>query len=603
MSKLRHHISALAAAAALFIGAAAPAWAQDIAQIAQSDPLIISGAVGTQNTYRYTSSGNGYGSPLSNMIYANLDIKVYGISMPFSFYYSNDNLAFNYPQFSLNMSPSYKNWTGHIGQSSMQFSPYVLNMSFNGVGLEYNSERLRSGVFYGVLRKAINDDPTDAFARTPQYKRLGWGLKVGYGTGRNYLDLYFLSAFDREGSLNEQWRRYISPQENLVVGLKGCVTPCNWMSFSANAAASLFTTDTNAPRLTSTKDTNGNESTPVVDGEGAALVPGTPINGNWDKIFTTRYSTNARFAGDANLNLNFRNISANVSYRLIQPEYTSLGTYYLSNNYHSLGLSANTFLFRRLSLSANLFAQEDNLTKLQLYTTRGFVYNANASMRFAQRYNITASYNGYTQRQSDGTAIVNDTTRVDRRMSSFSVSPTASFEGDVLSHSISASVNYSQNFDRNKFVAKRNDIKTLAIGGNYVVSVNPWDVDITTTYSHQQSTGYRSKYISDVGTIDLGRSFLSEKNLHVSAGINMCYNHIYWQSKSLSIGGQCSASYTLKKDHVFSANFSLMKYGDVNTVSTRSNLDVTNINASLNYVYTFSLFSIKSKKHKEQQQL
>ena len=35
--------------------------AQNIAEIAKSDPLVISGAVGTQNTYRYSSVGNGYG--------------------------------------------------------------------------------------------------------------------------------------------------------------------------------------------------------------------------------------------------------------------------------------------------------------------------------------------------------------------------------------------------------------------------------------------------------------------------------------------------------------------------------------------------------------
>ena len=74
-----------------------PLCAQNIAEIAKSDPLIISGAVGTQNTYRYSSVGNGYGSPMSNTVYANLNISLYGFSMPFSLYYSNDNLSFNYP--------------------------------------------------------------------------------------------------------------------------------------------------------------------------------------------------------------------------------------------------------------------------------------------------------------------------------------------------------------------------------------------------------------------------------------------------------------------------------------------------------------------------
>ena len=86
----------------------------DIATIAKSDPLVITGAVGTQNTYYYSSLGSGYASPLSSSAYANLNISVYGIAMPFSFYYSSDNLSFSHPQFSFNVSPTYKGLTLHL---------------------------------------------------------------------------------------------------------------------------------------------------------------------------------------------------------------------------------------------------------------------------------------------------------------------------------------------------------------------------------------------------------------------------------------------------------------------------------------------------------
>ena len=68
---------------------------QNIADIGKGDPLIVTGTLGTMNTYRNSSVGNGYGSPLSNTVYANLNISLYGLSMPFSLYYSNDNLDFN----------------------------------------------------------------------------------------------------------------------------------------------------------------------------------------------------------------------------------------------------------------------------------------------------------------------------------------------------------------------------------------------------------------------------------------------------------------------------------------------------------------------------
>ena len=546
--------------------------AQNISEIAQSDPLVITGAVGTQNTYRYSSMGDGYRSPMSNVIYANLNVSIYGISMPFSLFYSNDNLDFNYPHLTFNISPTYKNWTGHLGQSSMGFSNYVMNMSFNGIGLEYNDKQWRGGIFYGRLRSAINDDPTNPYARTPQYKRMGWGFKVGYGSNRNHVDLYMLRAYDILGSLHEQWRGIIAPQENLVVGLQGCVTPTNWLSLTANVATSVFNTDKNAEKVHTTT--------------------------SFDKIFDTRYSSLMRFAGDVNANLSLPGISTTISYRMIQPDYTSLGTYYMTNNYHSLGITASTQLFRKVALSATFSGQEDNLSNKQMYTTCGYVYAANASTRLGNHFGLARSYNGYLQTPRNGTCHVNDTTKVHRRMSSVSFTPSYMFETPMLGHNISLSANYTENKDLNKFATGESDVKTTALGCSYSMDVKPWDTDFMVMFSHQRSKGYRTVYTSDIASLTASRSFLENKNLNLSATVSMCFNEVERQSKNLSIGADLAASYTLNKVHVFSASAGFNKYGDVNVSKTHSNLDGTDITVSLNYAYTFSLLSIKSKAHK-----
>ena len=549
-------------------------FAQNIAEIAKSDPLIISGAVGTQNTYRYSSEGNGYGSPFSNVVYANLNFCIYGFNMPFSLHYSNDNLNFNYPQLSFNLSPTYKNWTGYLGQSTMAMSSYVMNMSFNGVGVEYSSNKLRAGLFYGRLRNAINPDPTDPFARTPQYKRMGWGFKVGYGSGKNYIDLYLLNAYDRENSIDELWRQQVTPQENIVVGVKGCVTPFKWLSFTANAASSVFNTDLRAPKA--------------------------PVKTDFDKVFDVKYSSLMRFAGDVSANINIKGVNASISYRMVQPDYTSLGTYYMSNNYQSLGITFGTSLFNKVSLSGTFSGQADNLSKEQLYTTCGFVYGANASTRIGKNFSIMAGYNGYMQTQKDGTCVVNDTTRVHRIMSSYSLTPSFFCESEHLGHNISVSANLTENKDLNKFATGESDVKTTALGLSYNIDVKPIDTDFTLTYSHQQSNGFNSKYISDIATLGTSRSFLKEKNLNLSASVSLCYNEVERQSKSLSLGADISASYNLNKVHMFSANAAFNKYGDVNLTKTRSGLDCTDISVSLNYTYTFTLLAIKSKAKKEQ---
>jgi len=549
--------------------------AQNISDIAKSDPLIITGAVGTQNTYHHTSSGMGYASPWSSMFYANLNVSLYGISMPFSISYSNSNWEYNYPHFTLSLTPQYKNWTGYIGQSTMDMSSYVMNMGFNGVGVEYQTDRFRSGLFYGVLRKAINDDPADPLARTPQMKRVGWGFKIGYGSGRNYLDLYLLRAYDQPNSIDEHWRKSLSPQENLVVGLRGGVAPLSWLSFTANAAISAFNTDRTAPKVDS------------LQGGG---------------LFTTRYSSLARFAGDVNANISLAGINASLTYRLVQPDYTSLGTYYMSNNYHSLGITLSTMLMRRIALSATFSGQADNLTKRQLYTTKGYVYGAYASTRLGNHFNLSASYNGFLQNQSDGTAQVTEDTRVHRRTSSFTITPSYNTESETLGHTVSLSAAYTSNTDLNKLSTGETDVKSLALGAAYDLGVKPWEVNFIFSLNHQQSRGYKTKYTSDIASVGVTRSFLKEKNLSLSANASLCYNEVERQSKSMSIGGNLSASYSLKKVHVFTAQASFNKYGDVNITKTRGSLDETDVSVSFSYVYTFSLLAIKNKATKNTEQ-
>lgn len=545
--------------------------AQDISQIGKSDPLIITGSVGTNNTYYHSTSGAGYMSPLSNSVFANLNISLYGISMPFTFYYSNSNLDFSYPQFSFNISPSYKNFTAHIGQSTMPFSNYLLNMSFNGVGVEYNGSKFRASAFYGILRKAINDNPEDPNPRKPQYRRLGWGFSTGYTWRGNSVDLYLLRVYDSPGSIDEYWHQYYHPQENLLVGLKTMVNIKSCLSFSANVATSAFTADKESQKITSGEATR------------------------FDKIFEPRYTTTMRFAGDATLGLTFPWMHASVSYKILQPDYQSLGTYYTSNNYHSLGINLGTTLFRRLSLSASFSGQADNLAKQQLYTTKGYVYNTVAALRLGDNFSLSAMYNGYLQNQSEGTQKVNDTTRVHRVLHSVSLVPTYNIMGNCYDHAMSLSANYTVNKDLNRFAEGKNDVKTLALGASYDLGVKPWETNFTLSLSHQNTKGYNMEYTSDVMSLSTGHSFLKEKNLSTSGTVSLCYNEVKNQTKNLSLALDLTASYTIKKVHAISLSASVSKYGDVNMQESETSYNATDIRVSLNYLYTFTLLELKKK--------
>ncbi len=568
----RHTLSALLALALWpAVAGAQTIGLNTISNIAKSDPLIISGAIGTQNTYYHSSIGAGYRSPWNNSFYANLNISVYGISMPFAFYYGNNNTSWNFPHISFRIDPTYKNWRGHFGRSNMALSPYIMNMSFNGVGLEYNSQKWRFGAFYGQLRNAINDDPTDPSARSPQYRRMGWGLKVGYGSSRDYIDVSFLRAYDRLNSVDEYWQERIRPQENIAVAVKAGLGVTKWLSLRGNLAYSAFTSDTESPKLENT------------------------VRDPWASAFDARYTSLMRIAGDISANVTLPNFNTSVFYRMVQPDYTTLGMYYTSNNYQSLGVNVSTTLLKKIALSATFSGQEDNITRKQLYTTRGFVYSANASTNISQNLNLSVGYNGYRQLQSDGKAHVNDTTRVDRIMHSFNFTPSYTIGGEMLDHVVSASFSYNQNEDLNRFATGQSDVKTLAAGVSYSLGVKPWEMDFTTSLSHQQSEGYNSRYTTDVLSLSTGRSFLKEKNLNTSATVSLCYNDIKDQQRMVSLGGYLSASYTHNKVHVFSLSASANKYSDTNISSDDESRGTTEFTVSFNYNYTFSLLHLKRK--------
>ena len=543
---------------------------QTISNISKSDPLIITGAIGTSNHY-YHSSGFQYASPFASSAWASMNISLYGITMPVALYYTNSEFTFNYPHIAFNLNPSYKNWQGYIGQSTMQFSSYIMNMSFNGVGIEYKGNKgLRFGAFYGRLRNAINDDPEDLDARQPQYRRTAWGFKVGYGSGPHNIDLYVMRAWDSESSVREYWRSRIAPEENLLVGLRGTTRLTKWLGISANVATSLFTSDNRVESVDSRKLES------------------------WDKVFDVKYTSNMRFAGDVSANITLKGLNTSIFYRMVQPEYRSMGALYMSNNYQSLGISANTNLFHKVSLGGNFSLQSDNLSKEQLYTNKGFVYSANASTRIGQ-VGLSARYSGYQQRQYDGSIQINDSTRIHRIMHSIGGSATYSLQRNILTHTFTISGGYNMNKDLNKYATGQSDVKTISGAATYNVRVEPWNTDFAGTLNHQQSIGYDRKYTSDILSLTTIRTFFEENQLNVSATLNVCYNRLEKMRENMSLGGDMQIGWTLNKVHNFSLSGGIARSNDVNITDNESMYNITEVNVGFNYTYTFSLYELKRK--------
>ena len=541
----------------------------------KKDPLIVTGALGTQSTLYY-SSGGSFASPLNYSMYANMNVNLYGYNMPFAFYYSCNNYSFSHPQFAFNFSPSYKGWTLHIGRRSMPFSAYVYNLPFNGVGLEYKSPTsgLRFGLFYGILREAVNFEPGEMPSGKPVYKRSGWGLKVGYGNSRNFVDLYLFRSQDHQSSIDDIWYDDVFAQENVVLGLRGRWQIFKQLSLTGNVATSVFSTDTKAPQLT-----------------------GADAN-KYDKLFDVRYTSLMRWAGDLTLAATFRRVSLSLFYKHIQPDYMSMGVSYMNNNYHNVGTAANLRL-GNFTLGGNFSLQEDNLSGEQLYTTRGLTYALNASVPIGSKVSLSANYNGYRQCQYDGTAQVNDTTRINRSMNSFSGTASYNTNTESLGHYISLTGNYSINEDKNRTTAGTGDVGTLALGSNYSLSVIPIETNFSFNYSYQQSEGYDSKYTTSVYTLSASKALLKDRNLSLNASASLVDNRME-TDKSITVAANFSTAYTLARVHNFTLNLNYSRYTNTNLVLDEYQRDKGyDFTCSFSYSFSFTAFSIKRRAKEE----
>lgn len=101
--------------------------AQNLETIGKEKALTVSGGV-SLNQIIYAASGiDSRRDPYSYYASGNINFRLYGWSVPLSFALSNQSVSYQQPFNQYGIHPTYKWVTGHIGYSSMSFSPYTLN--------------------------------------------------------------------------------------------------------------------------------------------------------------------------------------------------------------------------------------------------------------------------------------------------------------------------------------------------------------------------------------------------------------------------------------------------------------------------------------------
>ncbi len=326
--------------------------------------------------------------PFMARINAALLVDFLGLKGPFSVAFSDGNSNYNLPAYAFyGFSPTYKWIKLHLGDRSMNFSPYSLSgHNFKGVGLELNPGKFYVGLMAGRLLRARIAEAGAIQNLDPVYKRTGKGLKLGFKNESDELNAILFHAADQTESTFISDSARIRPQENLVLEVQGKKSLGQLFDFSFDLAHSAITRDKSAPLIQN---------------------PKAGFNGNILGLFKPHSST--AYGQAWNFELGFRPTFANftLSIEHIGAGYQSLGRLAFLNDTENIQLGASTNLLKKkITLSTAIGIQKNGLAATNETNGARFIGSANVTFAISQRFNtsIALSNMNYTIRQRVTTA-------------------------------------------------------------------------------------------------------------------------------------------------------------------------------------------------------
>jgi hypothetical protein len=351
-----------------------PSFSQDLEGMGLKKGIKATGSVNFSNIFYSTNDTISRREPYQFFLAGNLNLNIFGYEAPFSFTYSNSRKSYTQPFNRMSITPHYKWIRAYLGRTSMSFSPYTLSgHSFRGAGVELTPGNWRMAMMYGQLKKAVKYDPLREDVETA-YKRMGYGLKLGYEKGSSGIILNMFSAKDDENSVASfPGRSTLHPMQNIAAGISGRTSLFGHLAFEGEYSISVLNSDTRY---------------------GAAPVSDT-ANNTGSSLRTANIRTFDAFSFGAGYQSSSGGIM--LKYERIDPDYQSLGAYYFTNDLENFTLSpAIRLIDGKLSFSGNAGIQRNNLDKSRQSTTKRLVGAGNISLALSEKLNLAMNYSNFS---------------------------------------------------------------------------------------------------------------------------------------------------------------------------------------------------------------
>ncbi len=547
------------------------AHAQQLDAIGREQPLKVNGGLSLEQI-AYASSGlsEGRRDPYNFFLSGNLDINIYGWSVPFSFNYSNQSkVAFQQPFNQYGLTPTYKWITGHLGYSSMNFSSYTLaGHLFNGVGVDLAPPgNFKFSAMYGRLQKAVQADTLHQEIE-PAYQRMGYGFKASYARQKDNIDLILFSAKDDPNSIAPAVDA-LTPMENVALGVNVSKQLFSRLLFHAEIAWSLLTRDTRAS----------------ADSSSHGTLPSLGLIGK-------NSSTAQYHAYKASIAYGGRWYTFGVGYEWVAPEYQTLGAYYFTNDFENItGNLQMRFLKDRLTTAVNAGVQRNNLENDKLSTMHRWVGALNMTYAATKKMNLNFSYSNfqsYVNIRSDFDYL-NRLTPYDNldTLNYTQITSNATLGVNYrLSQSkekmqmLMCNLSYMRSADKQGGITQGSGATLYNLNTAYSLQLTPRDLSFTL------GANLNANNSADFNTLTLGptlgvNKMLLDKKLRTSGSVSWNGSYTNGESTARILTARVTGAYTIHKAHSF--NLSLV---GLNRASQRT-AAISELTTTLGYNYNF----------------
>lgn len=504
---------------------------QEVSGLASQKPFDIRGSLDVR-VIGYSAQGmTARRSPFSYVLTGSPTLSIYGIAVPLSFTYSEQQRSFSQPFNQFGMSPTYKWITVHGGYRNVSFSPYTLaGHTLLGAGVELKPGKFRLGFMTGRLNRATTVDTTTGALQPFSFSRHGYAAKIGYGTEGSYIDLSFLSARDSEkGFKGSPDSATIRPAANVVVGTEARYTFAGKLYVFADAGLSIYTRDQNSALSVELDSVN----------LGLNFLKGLiPING------TTEYY----LAYSGGLGYTAKTFGLKAAYKHVDPNFQSMGVYFFQNDLRSISLSPSfNALQGKLRFTGSIGVQEDNRKQQKQATTRRIISMANLSWDIHEKFGLDANYTNFSTNSEPTVTLIQNKYLLTQTNNTVSISPRLVLVSQNYTHMVLVSYNLSSLSDLNEETQSTNNIRSSVALLNYNLGLNALGLSVNTGLNYTDNRLAMGTVSNKGFTLGLTKAFLKNKVMVSNSNSLIISRLPQGSSRILTLGG--NATYAPLKGH------------------------------------------------------